>query len=87
MIFEAFFTKFTNTINDKGRSGRTMSDPDIINGIWDKVQCYNLDHYKSALQVKQSLNPRVWKNILDTLSVKFAKLSISKPIRTKSEVS
>ena len=49
MIFEAFVTKFTNAINDKDRAGRTMSDSDIFETIWDKVQCSQLDQYKSAL--------------------------------------
>ena len=87
MSFEAFVTKFTNSINDKERAGRTMSDPDIVNAIWDKVQCYLIDHYKSALQVEQFLNPHAWNNVLDTLSAQVSKLSISKPINKLSEVS
>ena len=42
---------------------------------------YQLYHYNIAFQVQQSLNPRVWDNILDTLSVRISKLRISKPIR------
>ena len=38
MSFEAFVTKFTNTINDKETDGRTMSDPEIVHDIWYKVQ-------------------------------------------------
>ena len=76
MSFEVFVTKFTNVINDKEIAGRTMSDPDIINDIQENFKCYQLDHHKSALQVQQSLNPRVWKNILDTLSVQVSELSI-----------
>ena len=86
MIFEAFATKSTHAINDKDRGGRTMSDPDIADHIWDKVQFSQLYHYKSALQVQQSLNPRGWKNKLDTMSAQVDKLSVSKPIRTVSEV-
>ena len=37
--------------------------------------------------MQQSLNPRAWKNILDTLSAKVAKLSMIKPIWNVSEVS
>ena len=87
LSFESFFTKSTNAHNDKERSGRTMSDPDIVNAIWYKVQCSKLEHYKSALQVHQFLNPCVWKNILDTLSAQVSKLIVSKPISNVSEVS
>ena len=59
IIFEAFVTKFTNAINGKERAGSTMSYPDIVDAIWDKFQFSQLDHHKSALQVQQSLNPRV----------------------------
>ena len=44
MSFEAFVAKFTNNNNDKDRADRTMSDPDTIDDIWYKVQCYKLDH-------------------------------------------
>ena len=44
MSSEAFTTKFTNSINDKERADRTMSDPDIVSDIWEKVQCYHIDH-------------------------------------------
>ena len=37
--------------------------------------------------MQQSLNTRIWKNILDTLSAQAAKLSGSKPIRNVYEVS
>ena len=37
MSFEVFVTKFTNAINDRERSGRTMSDPEFIDAIWDTV--------------------------------------------------
>ena len=63
MSFESFFTKFTNAVNDKERAGRTMSDPDIVDNIWDKVIFPRLDQYKSALQVYHLLNPPVWNNM------------------------
>ena len=87
MSFEAFVAKFTNAINEKERYGSTMSDPDIVDTFWGKFQCSRIDHYKSALQVQQSLNPHTWKNILDTLSAQVFKLSGSQPIRNISEVS
>ena len=37
--------------------------------------------------MQQSLNARSWKNTLDTMSAKVAKLSASKPIRNVYEVS
>ena len=87
MSFEVFVTKFINCIYNKERSGMTMSDPYIFDAIWGKVQCSQIDHYKSALQVQQSINQRVWKNILDTPSAQVSKLSISEPIMNVSEVS
>ena len=77
MSFEAFVTKFTNAINDKEKAGRTMIDPYIVDAIWEKVQCSQLDHYKGAFQVEQSLNPCGLKNILDTLSAQVIKLIVS----------
>ena len=37
--------------------------------------------------MQQLFKPRYWKNIIDTMSVQVAKLSVSKPIRNISEVS
>ena len=87
MSFEVFVTRFTNDINDKERDGRTMSDIDIFYAIWYKVQLYRIYHYKSALQVQHSLNPCVWKNILNTIITQVSKLSVSKNIRNVYEVS
>ena len=64
-----------------------MSDPDIVDAIWDKVQLSQLDNYNIPLQVQQLLNPRVWENILDTLSAQVSKFIVIKPIRNISEVS
>ena len=86
MSFEAFIDKFANAINDKERAGRTMSNPDIVNDISDKVQCCQIYHSKSTFQVQKLLNRHVCKNILDTLSVQVSELSFSKPIRNVSVV-
>ena len=38
IIFEALVTKFTNTINEKERSGRIVSDLEIFDATWEKFQ-------------------------------------------------
>ena len=37
IIFEDLVKKITNIINDKERSGKTMSDPDIVDYIWENL--------------------------------------------------
>jgi hypothetical protein len=75
MSFEAFSKKLTKALQYFVDAGRTKHDGDVIDWIWDHVQCGELSQHLTALKVGQSLNMRTSKQILQELAKEVPNLS------------
>ena len=75
MAYEVFTTKFTNSVNDMERASRGMTELDIVDAIWEKIQHPGLTNYCMALKAQQIGHPLSWQDILQRIASEAAKLS------------
>jgi hypothetical protein len=75
MSFEAFSKKLTKALQYFDNPGRAKHDGDVIDWIWQHVQCGELSQHLSALKVGRSINLRTSKQILQELAKEVPNLS------------
>lgn len=67
-IFERFSSKFQKNHDNLEQNGWEVTNADIVDSLWKKIQDSSLQTYLAALKVEYQQNPRSYKLILQDIA-------------------